>query len=300
MAFFINNRSSSEGDGGEEAPSQNHSARTMPLFKQNPEQTAGLGHGRMSLSAYISKHLEEASKQTLAPKKAPERPSFVPQLPSALMVQKTATSHTSGLSGQYLNTMDGDLTSGLEQYMPTPVFRLRVTKKRLDLEIATLRGKLDQYTRVPDKSAEMDERIQLLQHRLDILEAHEKQVRQELAAILAFGPFCFAMSSQFTGTGSWLSGCFKALRDWWAAAIYGDAYLAVERANDELRNLQAVFAERLADPQVSQAELGRILNRYDQLYEQARRDVEGVAHRFRNRGLPGGFVVSGPTSGKIK
>lgn len=185
----------------------------------------------------------------------------------------TEPEFSASLPGQYLNKLDVELTAGLESYMPTPIFRLRVARGRLREEIGNLREQLAQYERMPDKSPDMLARMNRLQYRLAVMEARERKVAGELAAMLPLGKWMLGLFQMFGGAGAALPELAGKMRDWLTARLHGEDYLIATRTTRELWNLQQVFAVRLADPRVSPAELGQILSVYDRLYEQARRGL---------------------------
>jgi hypothetical protein len=274
MAFFKNQPTEPEPNGDSPLASS-QLGKGSPLFKQD----AGIGEKapspQLSLSDYISKHLKAAEEAATAkPLPQTNRQGAYP-----LLLPPAATTAPPGREGQFLNTIDGDLTAGLEQYMPTPLFRLRVTKKRLDTEISDLKGRLSKYERIPEKGKDLEECIQTFKERLRILEAHEAQVAEELSAMLTMGKPVAWFMQQFHGQAQWLPNLFQTLWRWVLQGRYGKAYVDASTATEELQMLQDVLAERLADPQVSQQELGRILSRYDQLYGQTRSALDKVSRR---------------------
>lgn len=328
MTFFINQSANEEPEEERNPVAAPHSGKATPLFKQEPVASEHLLGGRLSLSAYISRHLDlnaestpglavspdgppQASKNTSKPNlsQSPQHTEIEKADVLHATPQEAADQHAShstrpsgqGVTGQYLNTLDGELTAGLEQYMPTPLFRLRVTKNRLDKELRALRGQLTKYERLPHKTPDMVERIQSLKYRLQVLEAHDRQVSQELNGFLAWGPWIHGIATLAAHVNAlWHqpNPLFQAITQQWLIWIYGADYLAVADANNELRDLQNVLSDRLRDSQVSQEELGQLLSRHDQLYERARHQMAGVSSRFQNRWLLGAPLP--PTSGKIK
>lgn len=244
MAFFQN-----------EQPEEQPKA---PLFKQE----GGASGRHISLSDYISKHLQEGEK---APAAAPGTPATpVAKAPAFLPPGKTADETSfPQQSGMFLNSIDGDLTGGLEAYLPTPLFRFRVMKKRLDREIGELKTRLNKYERLAEKSKDMQERMLMMRQRIATLEAHERQVDRELAALLQFGPLMYWAFKRYESFQNWLAGATSNGGRWMGRLIYGKAYQQVETANEELAGLQTLFAERLQDPRVSGEEVSQLMNRYE-------------------------------------
>jgi hypothetical protein len=272
MTFFLNNPPP-EPNADEESTTTSHSARTRPLFKQDAALPESLSGQHISLSAYISKHLQETERQ-VGKENQPAPTSNIGFGGSAVT---TSSRTVAGAEGQYLNSLDVELAAGLEQFLPTPLFRLRVMKKRLDGEIGELKMRLNKYERLPAQSDTLRERIEAVRSRLATLEAHERQVSQELASAMAFGPTLYYWSRQVQGAGSWLSRCSMDIRQWITRLLYGPAYLEVEAYGEELQSLQELFADRMRDRSSSGSELSQILNRY----EQAALQVENAALRLK-------------------
>lgn len=283
MTFFLNDQPpeqssdrSSEGEALEQATS--HSPRSKPLFKQDTTLPESLSGQHISLSAYISKHLEnqeQAPAEEIATA-VPASWSFAPPKPKR---------PPGGEDGQYLNSLDVELAAGLEQYLPTPLFRLRVMKKRLDGEINELRMRLNKYSRLPNPSQDMKDRAEAVRARLATLEAHERQVSLDLASAMAFGPLMYKLSQGSQDLGDSLGGFrkgFQWLRSFVLGFIYGKTYLALETEGKNLRNLQELFSDRLKDKTTSSAELGQILNRYEQMLRQ----IENQAEQLKPRSFP--------------
>jgi hypothetical protein len=276
MTFFLNDQPP-EQDANETFTSGSHSAKTGPLFKQDPGLTESLPGQHISLSAYISKHLQEQEQSSLVDETtlSPSNPRFITATSAPPDKQQTAP------LGQYLNSLDVELAAGLEQYLPTPMFRMRVMKKRLDGEIAELKMRLNKYERLPEQSPEFQERIKAVRARLAILEAHEQAVSKNLESTLAFGPLFYGLSRQTQGMNTWFSNNIGWIRQWVTRLFYGKTYLKIEAAGQELRELQEIFADRIQDKTASSAEISQILTRY----EQAAQEIETLAQQFKSQSL---------------
>ena len=276
MTFFLNNPPS-QPEAAEPGEAQSHSPKSSPLFKQDTTLPDSLPGQHISLSAYISKHLQANEADAPALEAAPAQPAKLGF--GAPEVKKPSAN---ALDGQYLNNLDVELAAGLEQYLPSPLFRMRVMKKRLDGEIAELRLRLNKYERLPNPSPDMKERMDAVRSRLKTLLAHEREVSQQLASAMALGPLVYGLSRRTQGMGGfWQTGL-----QWWKSLlmrlVYGNAYFEIEAAGDNLRNLQELFAERLGDKTVSPAEISQILNRY----EQTVRQMETKMQRLNTRSFP--------------
>jgi len=251
MAFFQNNPEAEQSPG-----------RTSPLFKQESEGAPS----HVTLNEYISRHFRESS---------PEKPE--PTVPASFgPTPIPAAEAKTGLpQGQFLNSLDVDLTSGLEQYMPTPLFRLRVVKKRLDTEIAELRDRLAKYDFLPEKTEDMLARMQAVRHRIRVLETHEQRVSRELGAMLRWGPLFNTLAQAGRRLQDHLGRGNGSGRQFFGQLLYGPAYGKLETAHAELRDLREMMVERLIDKSVPDAEISRILTRY----EQTARRLETVSLR---------------------
>lgn len=220
----------------------------------------------LSLSDYIARHLNgEASAET-----AESAPSlYNPALKQAWTpIPHPEEIGPPALSGQRLNSLDVDMGAGLEQYLPTPLFRFRVMKKRLNGEISELRERLNKYQRLPDASLDLQVRIAAIQERIGLLEAHERQVSAELSDILSVSPWFYQLSQQQQGFQQAIGRVWDVVRHAIIRLMYGKAYETVEAGNVELQALNELFAERLKDTQSPNSELGQLLNRYEQTLHQ--------------------------------
>jgi hypothetical protein len=175
--------------------------------------------------------------------------------------------------GQFLNSLDVDLPAGLEQYLPTLIFRLRVMKKRLDAEIFETRGLLNKYQRLPDPSPDMRDRIRAVQHRLRVLENQERRVSWQLADALPMGKWFFVVAQ---AVGKWQRRVDSLGDKLWhrvLAFFHGRAYLSVERAGRELVELEGLYRQRSSDKVISSAELGQLINRYEHTLTEAEKNA---------------------------
>jgi hypothetical protein len=259
MAFFNTQSNQAESNTTAGQPA----AGGTPLFRQDtaPGNTPGGQH--VSLNDYISRHL--------ADERSPEPAAASPPAArggSSLNTPFHAYKPKGGEAGRQLNQLDVDLSAGLEQYLPTPVFRLRVIKKRLAGEIAELKMRLNKYERLNDPSKEMQARSQEIRERVALLELHEQAVSEELAGILRFGPFLYNLSKGFSGMGGGLNQLGTRVQSGLKRLFYGASFMEMEALSDKMRTLEEIMAERLNDPDTSDAEISHILNRYEQALHQ--------------------------------
>jgi hypothetical protein len=186
------------------------------------------------------------------------------------------------LNGQYLNSLDGELGSGLEQFLPNPIFRLQVMKKRLDEEIIALKTILTEQEAVLQEALldnsgldtiELQQRVTVMQARLRILESHVAKVRLELLAAMpgtslidrVLNSLIIRWIVFFPG---WLQGQWLFCKQILIGMIRGKLYQERERKLKKLVRLQAFFSRRLQDSQLSDVELSQILNQCDRIIQQ--------------------------------
>jgi hypothetical protein len=271
MVFFQNDQPpASQPD--EQATNPTHSPRSAPLFKQEASPLRSLNGQPVSLSAYIAKHLStQKAEATDQPPPVKAQGSFM----NAAKPRRQPSEHAT--TGQFLNSMDVDLPSGLEQYLPTPVFRLRVIKKRLDGEIAELNSILTKYKRLDQPSPDIRERILAFQHRLRVLQNHERRVSWQLAEAIPMGVLCYQLSKIVSDRQQHLFPFFSGLWQRMLRLFYGPAYLAIEAANVELMELETIYRKRMGDSTTPSTELGQLVNRYERTMAMAEKKALTVS-----------------------
>lgn len=270
MAFFLNEQppSPEKPDSGESPTSPSHSPKSAPLFKQEAGPVELVGKPHVSLSDYISRHLTDEKAET----------ETVKAINFLNPVKPTKPPSEQAVAGQFLNSLDVELAAGLEQYLPTQIFRLRVMKKRLDGEIGELRGLLNKYSRLPNPSPDLKERTNAVRRRLRVLEHHEARVSWQLADSLPMGKLFY----QFSLGGSIVSRtCARLLSGLWhglARLVYGKSYLELEMAGAELLELEDVFRHRFSDKTAASNELGQLINRYEQTLVKAEKKAKNLSN----------------------
>lgn len=278
MTFFLTNPPSDESPNDEATSPRSNAAKSRPLFKQDDALPDTLAGEHISLSAYISKHLHGADSD----KETEETPESVTKGSSfGFPTPEIRTSH-SGKTGLFLNSLDVEMASGLEQYLPSPIFRLRIAKKRIDGEINELRLRLNKYERLPERAPALQEQIIILKQRLASLEKHQHEINQQLAADLSMVPKLYALTKQGRGLGELLNAWLAKLRQFLLTLFYGRAYLDVQAEGDELVYLKELYAERLKSGTCAESELSAIINRFEQVMQRA----EGDAHKLKPNSFP--------------
>jgi hypothetical protein len=284
MSFFRTNPSSDEA-GFESPESKNAEASTspqpgqnaggLPLFRQDNALPETLAGEHISLSAYISKHLNGGDGEgflagTASNPNQPDRPG--PSVTSGFSSSNPG-SQPPQQTGIYLNSLDVDMPAGLEQYLPSPIFRLRIAKKRIDGEINELRLRINKYDRLPEKPPALQEQVTLLKKRLAGLEKHQWEISQQLSADLSVVPALYALSQQGQSFEKLLNQGLAALRQGILTLFYGQAFLNVQADNDEMQYLRELYTERLKSGSSNEAELSAIINRFEQVAQRAEQDA---------------------------
>jgi hypothetical protein len=277
MTFFLNNPTPENGEpetrdrgkADDQAVASPYSGKSQPLFKQGNSLPDTLPGQHISLSAYISKHLQDNDTEPETPDNQPAAPTHFRAFPKP---ERQALQNNQ--AGQYLNSLDVDMASGLEQYLPSPLFRLRIAKKRLDTEITELRQRLNKYERLPEKSLALQERILGLRSKLHALELHQRQVNRELSANLTLlGPALYFISKQGRALQTFWDQVLGQIRKGLLSVFYGGAYLEMQANGDEMFYLKELYAERLKDRSSADSELSAIINRFEQVVQRTEKDA---------------------------
>jgi hypothetical protein len=266
MAFFKNTpdepQSPPQNNGDAFNASSSHSARMSPVFKRPTGESS-------------------APQQVPLPRTSHDQAMVQGVMRAGgtafQMVQPASTPGGTVPNGQFLNTMDGEMTAGLERYFPSPLFRLRISQKRLITQMDALRDELEQYNSVPGKTPEMVQRQKSLQRRLIVLEYRESRVTRELSSLLLWGGFLSGFFEQVLHLRRLIPELLRLAFREWQRLTRGQAYISAAQANDDLRVLYQVLSTRINDPTVSSAELGRLINLYDRLYAKANKDLHELA-----------------------
>lgn len=172
--------------------------------------------------------------------------------------------------GNQLNAVDTQWAAGIEQLLPTPIFRLRVMKERLVRERGELEAELDQYLALKTPSSQAQ--VKQLRQKLYTLQRHETRVDAQIKALFyqrngGFGWFTlWQRSSQ--GIKQWFSMAKRWLSPlhWLYKADPVRQQLA--NANRKLSHVTQLTEKRLSDPTITAAELADMLSTYDTLTAQ--------------------------------
>jgi len=261
MTFFLTGQPD-EADNKENTASSLHAHKSSALFKQDnvlPERLAG---EHLSLSAYISKHLQDYSSDS-APKNQQNLSS------GELTPHRTDAGKESHAKGLYLNSLDVEMAAGLEQYLPSPIFRMQIAKRRLDGEIQELRQRLAKYEKLTEHAADMQEQISALRSRLAAMERRRENLGQQLSANLGVIPRLYAMLQQKSKRPDWLLKSGEQLKSLLLAMFYGPSYSKVQADRIEMQALEELYAECFKTRGNTEgkvdADLEAIVNRFEQV-----------------------------------
>jgi hypothetical protein len=261
MTFFLTGQPD-EAANEENTASSPPAHKSNPLFKQDnmlPERLAG---EHLSLSAYISKHLQDYTSDSASQNQQN-------LLSGELTPPRTHASKESHATGVYLNSLDVEMAAGLEQYLPSPIFRMQIAKRRLDGEIQELRQRLAKYEKLTEHATDMQAQISALRSRLAAMERRRENLGQQLSANLGVIPRLYAMLQQKSKRPDWLLKSGEKLKTLLLAMFYGPSYFNVQTDRMELQGLQELYAECLkvrgnGEGKVD-ADLEAIVNRFEQV-----------------------------------
>ncbi len=246
-----------------------YSGKSQPLFKQGNVLPDSLPGQHISLSAYISKHLQDTEGNPALDE--PEGTAAAGFRAFPTPAGKTAQHAT----GQILNSLDVEMAAGLEQYLPSPLFRLRIAKKRLDSEITELRQRLNKYDRLPEQSPALQERIASLKIKLKALESNLRSVNEQLAPNQSWGQLIHALTLPGQWTKQVLQKGLMQVRAGLITLFYGRKYWDIQNNSNEIVYLKELYAERLKDRSSADAELSAILNRFEQVLQRLEQGTQG-------------------------
>jgi len=218
-----------------------------PCVKPDDTMT---GEGLPSLQHRIAQHLSRQG----------ERPFSEP----AQAFETDGKDETTRLTGARLDAQDITLVAGLEQYLPTPMFRFRVMKKRLSGTIAALEARLGQYQSLTNPPASLTQRMTLLEEQLLILKLKEQQVDEHLSRIIPYGCFWYTLSRYAQRMTDMTDGFSRRLYRIVMRCLQGPRYQDVQATCQQLTTIHALMRERLNDYAVSAEEMAQLLVYYDQ------------------------------------
>jgi hypothetical protein len=234
----------------------------------NPSLVSQPEESNLSLQQYISQHIE---KQSAEQESASSEPGSVSGQFETVF---------SGKKGIQLNNIDTQTPKGIEQLLPSPWFRLNITRERLARDIQTLESRINQYKQVEAQTTDLVERTQMLERRLHMLQRQEAQVAYEMDYLMTKGPLSLRITQ---GVNNFKQ---KALQAGHNTLAWVSPSALIKRANPasevlaeynrHLVGLKDVLAEH---PAPNASEIGDLINEYDRMLRQ----VETLADAIRNR-----------------
>ncbi|MBX2860931.1 MAG: hypothetical protein KTR14_06835 [Vampirovibrio sp.] len=253
-------------------PEQTQTPELHPIFKSD-HLVEESSENPLSLSRYIADHIRKQQEQPEAletegpPAETQEIDPQAFYLPEAYQPHTHQAMALSAQNGHQLNHLDTELSAGLEQYLPTPVTRLRMIKERLNREMMTVREDIQKYQHITNPSAEVQAKVAGLKKKLSALTTHQWQVDEELAAL-------YTKSSWIIQGMGWISGMqklFKGMTDWsdetsfivQVASTLDPARFKIIHTNRQLNNLTRMLETQLTDPTATPGQIADLVNRYD-------------------------------------
>jgi hypothetical protein len=239
-----------------------------------------------SLQAYLSKRIFENQPLKNEPHaKIPGINQTMAHQHGLITPQPEATGpDPNTVNGNLLNTLDTQLSAGLEQYLPTPAIRLRIIKDRLTTEVTSLTEQLEKYKALNHPPADIQTKIPTLQERLVALKVHEKQIDAQLAGLFsAKNGWIFTLTRLWTSVSNQLSQTGDAV----GRQLSGDALMErfdpqrfqLVSMNRQLGTLADVLSDQMNRATPSSVEVSTLITQYDQTVKQ----VEQIAETYRNQ-----------------
>lgn len=167
---------------------ESHPSKIKQLFKSNSlQEDAEQSDLPLSLSDYIRRHIqdtqmpEESSAVSGRADSQNWRETFLhPELRQTASRWKASAKSPMGCR---LNSLDTEMSAGIEHLLPTPAFRLRIAKGRLLREIAALNTELELYRSIQTPCPELAAKMGAHEKRLIQLQNREQQISRELEAL---------------------------------------------------------------------------------------------------------------------
>lgn len=190
-------------------------------------------------------------------------------------------------TGYRLNEIDTECNAGIEHYLPTVVFRLRVMQERLTKEVAALAQELQNYQCLRQPSAETQEKITQLTLRLETAKLHQQQVDIQLNELMASQSFGFKVTHQFSGwlaPFGYLNQQLKQLLDLslWLRRI-DPTRERLYHTCQQLETLNQVLENGLENAYTPKTEITDVLTQYEQTLTEIEHLKEALKQPFFKR-----------------
>jgi hypothetical protein len=177
-------------------------------------------------------------------------------------------------SGQYFNSLDTETPSGIEQLLPTPTFRFKIMRNRIQAEITDIQTQLANYQHLRLPPVGLAQKIAPLQERLRTLQQHDLELAFQQNVIRIRQPLWVETSQQ---TAKTLERGLVNLWQWLFKALCWVSPVAIARRNNpkqqewvavnqQLKTIISVLETELA-PKKTQTidDVGAVLRQYEQL-----------------------------------
>jgi hypothetical protein len=238
-----------------------------------------------SLRQFLTDHLAQQQHDWLLPEAPvpPASPEPTPVKNTAPTVEESLTPFEQftrrGLweptqLGHHFNTLDTETPSGIEQLLPTPTFRFKVMRNRIQHEVTEIQAQLTNYQSLKQPPVGLAQKIIHLQERLRTLQQHDLELTFQQNVIRIRQPFWIELTQQTLqsfdrGLHACWQGLFKALC--WMSPV------AIARRNNPKQqqwvqvNQQLQTTIRLLEaelaPKKTQTidDVGAVLRQYEQL-----------------------------------
>ncbi len=242
----------------------NEASDTVPVFGSGDESPDTEDSGYTSLRSFIKKRLngsnDEASEES--------GPLFKTE---AVFEHKIPVNALVTRGGNRLNAIDTEWSAGIEHYIPTPTFRLRVMKERLNKELAELEDELQRYQFLNHPSEETRHKIHQLTLRVETTRLHLERVNLQLDDIMmSQSPFfnlfmklsIFAIPLTTPWTVYWEAlNRFIDVHQWLRRIDPSRAQL--NQYAQQLSTLNIVLEKGVNNPLVEASEISDVINQYE-------------------------------------
>lgn len=245
-----------------------------------------------SLAETISKHLQHPQSDPLGHADPTEGENYLfDQVYGKYQGENTRPLHI------HLNQTDYELSSGLEQLLPSPATRYSVVKKRLDSEIATLKQQVAQY-QVLAKNAtgsakqELQGQIDGIQSKLAVLYQHHEEATVALMRIRQQAGGITSASAQWRDLQSQV-GIFKQaltqnLTKTLKMLTTPPARQAFEASYEHIQSIESLIQAQMAQPTPDADTLGALFLQYERAVADFER--QGKAMQQESRLLQNAFT----------
>ncbi len=241
----------------------------MPNTPQHPDtpppfDDAAPAQNGLSLQQLVQQRMAQPDAPPLP---APPMKSGIQQRPTFNIAAAKAPPSALAPNGNQLNAIDTEWAAGIEQMLPTPIFRLRVMKERLIREGAELDNELAHYLALPTPSAR--KQAQQIRQKLYTLRRHETKVDAQLAALFTQRTVGFSWVARWQYLTGWFTRSTNTTAQWinplyWLHRL-DPTRKAMANANKKLQHIAQLTEKRLTDPTTTAQELADILTTYDNL-----------------------------------